>query len=278
MKDEISKQKGPPDSTSRPLQNLNKRRTIKAHRQAGKKKCIEDQIEEALKESIFKHITITCPSCKKRSSDRIDPNHFNDDELRDLKNAKCRKCSAAEKRTPSNQEFLKRVRAKVQGGFGESIGKPPVEEWMKERDRLLDSLQNLNNGDEGVVYHWLDRSYLKNVLKGGLKGVHNLHEHEPYVWFMDLNPKDQKRIWKQYPSLRGDGFHQAVTEALRADNRTLVWVSEDPYSASSFGDVCVEIRIEGISEWGVMYHDNAFGWGLLLDSPIRPKYISVYED
>lgn len=67
----------------------------------------------SLFEGIFQAITITCPSCKRRIREKIVPEYFTQEELDNLKNSKCPKCIADEKRTPQNQEFLSRIRSRV---------------------------------------------------------------------------------------------------------------------------------------------------------------------
>lgn len=157
----------------------------------------------------------------------------------------------------------------------------PYDRWEQDYHNLVDGLSAMPfRGGKG--YHWTSKSAAKKIMRQGL-GTKNfgVEEHVAYPLFLDLPQKEQERIFDKFEgnsfSSSNNAWVREVEKASKKAGYYMSWLATKPASTSSWGDVCIEVDMEGVESlgWGIMIDDFAFGYGVIMAKKIPPKYLRI---
>jgi len=145
-----------------------------------------------------------------------------------------------------------------------------------------DALYDDQPGNSEVVgYHWTDQDRLPAIKANGLGGHPAVAEHEIPVVFAALSREAQERIYDQAGVSPERWLDDTVWDSRKFqeafyENLSGVWVAwfgRSPEDSEEYGEVCLEVIVEGA--YGLQMEDETFGFGLVLDAPIPWEDITI---
>jgi hypothetical protein len=153
-----------------------------------------------------------------------------------------------------------------------------------------------------VGYHWTRLDNIPRILAQGLGSRidHSVSGH--HTWYLWdelgewpgkqealLRSHGQENEWGEFEYPHGreytDAWDEAVHQALQAvmPDASITWVADTPEGSREFGEVLVEVDLVALQEsaergadYGFMFPDLAFGWGVVLEEGrLDPSWLRV---